>query len=127
MANLDVSSLLYCDNLRLKGGVQVERRGVPQPTRLGEVREQIAELVTIDPVVIHNASGRDLVNVPEADRSAEFIAGKSEQRVYVDDSDYTADVVLYNGRRWRVVQVQDYFEQGGVYLWTAALIERGAR
>jgi len=126
MPNLDVRSLLYEPELRIVGGVVVERRTSPTPNDFGEVRRAIPTSVVLDPVVIHNLSGRDLARLPEADRNTEHIRGYSLARVHVGDDCFEPDVVTYNARRWRVVRVEDYATQGGVYLWSAALIEDGA-
>lgn len=126
MPNLDVRALLSCPSLRLAGGAVVERRTPAQANAFGEMRSQIASTLTLDPVVVHNMTSRDLARMDEADRTTEMIQGYSTARVYAGDDGFIPDVVQYNGRRWRVVKVQDYGTQGGVYIWNAALIEAGA-
>lgn len=129
MPTLDVRSLLYEPELRFPGGVVVERQprtGTPQSDAHGEPILPPKTLLTLDPVVIHNMAGRDLLKLPERDRSTEHIAGYSLVRVYVGVAAFDPDIVRYNGRKWRVDNVQDYDAQGGVFLWAAALMEEGA-
>lgn len=127
MPNLDVRSLLYESELRLAGGVVVERqsRGATSDAYGNAARPPMV-LVTFDPVVIHTSNGRDLQRLAEHDRVVEHITGYSEARTHTASVTYEPDVVRYADRRWRVDSVQDYGTQGGVFIWTAALIEDGA-
>lgn len=127
MPNLDARPLLYDPRLRISGGVQLTRTGEPTVNNYGETVDGTSTVITLDPVVIHNAGGRDLLQLPEASRVIEHIKGFTEQRVYAGDSgSVKPDEVTWRGRTWVVDHVEDYDVQGGVYIWMAALKEVGS-
>lgn len=124
MPTLDVRSLLYEPELRLVGGLTITREAEPTFNGAGERVAGSTTPITLDPVVVHNAGGRDLLRLPEADRATEHVRGFSLARVYASDEGFR-DYFTYRGRTWLVDHVEDYDPQGGVYIWMAALVEEG--
>jgi hypothetical protein len=121
----DVRQLLYEPELRYPGGLTITRETAPSVNSYGERVAGATSPVVLDPVVIHNASGRDLTRLPEADRTTAHVKGYSLLRVYASDSGFR-DYFTYSGRQYLIDHVEDYDVQGGVYIWMAALIEQGA-
>ncbi len=103
------------------GPLQVERRLPPVPNAYGGFDPSPAVAVTLNPVAAHNVDGRDLLQVPEADRTSEMVQFYTKVRLFVADGGQAPDVVTYRGRRFRIVRVQDYELQGGVYCSMGAL------
>lgn len=106
------------------GPLTVDRRGSKTLNKYGAWETPPPTTFVIDPVAAHPISGKDLDRVPEADRTKEvvefygrvasFPAGV--EGFYVAGPGRLPDVILYRGRRYRVVQAQDYFLQGDVWL-----------
>ena len=109
------------DDCRIPGGLTVRRAAQPTQNEYGEYVSQPTTAVHIDPIAVHNLTGRDLEQLPEADRNREAIRVYTQVRLYVADGGNTADLVEYQGRVWRVTQVLDYSLQGRVYVSTATL------
>lgn len=124
MPTNDVRSLLYEPELRYPGGLTITREGEPTLNGAGERVAGATTSVTLDPVVIHNAGGRDLNRLPEADRTTAHVKGYSLVQVYASDGGFR-DYFTYRGRTYLVDHVEDYDDQGGVYIWMAALVEEG--
>ena len=97
------------------GPLQVERRGPPVQNEFGGFDAAAPVVFSLNPVAAHNLDGRDLLQVPEADRNSETVQFYTKQRLHVADGGFAPDVVLYRGRRWRITRVQDYEIQGGVF------------
>ena len=108
--------------LRTPGGIVVARRGPPVKNEYGSYEPGIEQLIPIPVCVVHNLSGRDLQQEFDANYVRETIQVYTRERLYVADS-YTqdADIIIYTGRRYKVVRVMDYFLQGGVYISIASL------
>ncbi len=117
----EIASLVDEFNL---GPLTVERRGPKTKTKFGDFETPAPDVFEIDPVSAHNVTGRDLDQVPEADRNSEVVqfyardrswpAGK-EKGFRVADKGKLPDVVLYNGRRYRIATVRDFSTQGRVW------------
>ena len=58
-----------------------------------------------------------------ADRSKETIQLYTLERLYVADGDKAADRVAYRDRTYRLVRVEDYDQQGEVWIALAQLEE----
>lgn len=82
--------------------------------------------VILDPIQIHTLSGRDLLQVPEADRNKETIQLYTVVRLYVADDGQAADRVCYHDRIYRVIKVFNEDLNGGVFIAYASLEEPGA-
>lgn len=92
-------------------------------TVTGVFEPQAAVESDID-VTIHTLSGRDLVEVPEADRNTEMIQVYAIERLYVaDDGATEADRLVWEGRTYRVTKVFDENVNGGVWMAYATLEE----
>lgn len=108
-------------SLYTPGGIIIARRG-PKILNAYHAYETAPEVqIHVKPCVVHTASGRDLEMVPEADRNRETIQVYTLVRVYVADAGKDADIVIYRGRRFKVIHVEDYWLQGGVYISIASL------
>lgn len=80
----------------------------------------------LDPVAVHTVSGRELEQLPEADRHRETIRLYTKERLNVTDDGNASDRVVYDGRTYRVTVAENYERQGGVYMSLAVLEEEGA-
>ena len=121
MALLDaVSSLVTRYNV---GPLTVHRPGPGVQNAYGDYTDAAAATITIDPVAVHTATGRALLQVPEADRTIETIELYTNVRLYLSEDGQVADRVEYRDRTFRVVHVDDYDLQGGIYLALAQLEE----
>lgn len=115
---LPVASLVHEFNV---GPLTVERRSTPTQNQFGGFDPAVAEMVGLDPVAAHNLTGRDLDQVPEADRNSEVVQFYTLERLHVADAGRVADVVLYRGRRFRIIKVRDFELQGEVFCAFGAL------
>lgn len=126
MLPLDVDGLV--DDFTLEdqlGPLVVERRAAPTRNAFGEMVQASPTLLRLRPWTAHTATGRTLLQVPEADRNSEvtqFYTGNV--RLYVADAGREPDVIRYNDRRWRVVRVDNYAAQGRAFWALAVLIEQ---
>ena len=116
--------------------VQIERQGNKTQNQYGAWEPGPIVTFTVRPVVVHNASPRDLLEVPEADRNSEIIKviaregsfpASQESGFRVADNGYQSDIVIYRGRRFRMVGSRDFVEQGNVWIGLASLEDRQAR
>jgi len=103
------------------GPLTLYRKTAPTLNSYGEFVAAAETTVQLNPVAVHNLTGRDLLKVPEADRDTETIQFYCKQRIYVADANRAADELLYQGRRWTVIGVQDYELQGAVWIAQAQL------
>jgi hypothetical protein len=115
---LDVGGLIDECNV---GPLQVERRLPPVQNSFGGFDRQAPTVFQLNPVAAHTLNGRDLLQVPEADRNGEVTRFQAKERLFVADGGQAADVITYRGRRWRIVRVDDYLLQGGVFIADGAL------
>ncbi len=103
------------------GPLNVERRGPRVKNATYGYDAAPATTVVLDPVSAHNVTGRDLEQVPEADRNSEVVQFYTKVRLFVADGGQSADVVTYNARRFRIIRVQDFALQAGVFCCFGAL------
>lgn len=103
------------------GPITIQRATQPTQNAYGGFSDEVPSGVVLDPCVVHTISGRDLEQVPEADRNKEIIAVYSTSRLYAADGGQAADVVPYKGRDYRVIKVEDYDDHAGVWVAWAAL------
>lgn len=71
--------------------------------------------VVVNPIVVHNVSGRDLSQVPEGDRNSEIIFSATKVPIRIADGGQGVDVLEYNGRTFRAVQVRDFGPAANVW------------
>lgn len=106
------------------GPLIVERRAAKTQNAFGGWTEPAATLLSVNPIAAHNLSGRDLEQVPEADRNRETVQFYTRGvRLRVADGGFLADVVRYRSRRFRIVTVRDYELQGDVYIAVGVLVD----
>jgi hypothetical protein len=103
------------------GPLTVERRVPPDKNQYGAFDAAVGNNIVIDPVAAHNLTGRDLNQVPEADRNSEVVQFYTKVRLFVADGGFAADIVTYQDRRFRIVRVRDFDPQGGIYCAFGAL------
>jgi hypothetical protein len=116
---LPVASLI--DDCAIPGGLTIRRAGQATQNQYGGFTPAVSVGILINPIAVHNMTGRDLDQLPEADRNSEAIRVYTKRQVFVQDNNQAADIVEYQSRTWRVTQVLDYSIQGGVYISTATL------
>ena len=109
------------------GPLTVERYGPKAQNSYGGFDTPSPTTLTINPIAAHNVQGRDLEQVPEADRNTEVVQFYTKVRLHVSDGGQLADVVTYNGRKYRIVQVLDYDTQGAVWIAFGALMDLQAQ
>ncbi len=119
---LPVASLI---DLFDQGPVVITRALAGAINDYGEVTPGGTSSVTLDPVAIHVATGRDLEVLPEADRTRETIKIYSRVALYTTQGDYTADIVPYQGRVYRVVTSTNINTNGLVWVSLAQLVDAG--
>lgn len=105
------------------GPLMAKRAAAPEQNDFGGFDEPANYDVMLNPVAVHTVSGRDLDQVPEADRTSETIRLYTLERLFVADGGKIADRIEYRGRMFRVIRVEDYAQQGGAYSALAALEE----
>lgn len=124
---LDVGSVIDdCD----VGPLVVERRTDPVQNAFGGFDAAAPVLFQISPVAVHVLRGRDLLQVPEADRNTETLQVYAKNVSFpaamgagfrVADDGFAPDVALYQGRRYRFTTSQDYSQNGAVWFGLATL------
>lgn len=79
--------------------------------------------VQLTPVAAHNVTGKDLDQVPEADRNSEIVQfyTRGARSLYVADKGRAASVVSYRDGRYRIVRIRDFELQGNVWCAFGAL------
>lgn len=108
---LDVASLVTDFDV---GPLALTRRGAPVRTSYGDYTDAAPTVSYLSPVAVHTVEGRDIQQVPEADRHKEMTKFYTLVRLHVSDS-YN-DVVTWDGRDWRIVTSYNFGPQGGVYI-----------
>jgi hypothetical protein len=114
-------------SLKTAGGCTILRFAAPTKNAYGTWDKPAPTAINLTNVVIHNLTGRDLDQVPEANRNIETIEVYTLVRLYVADGGNDADIVVYRGRKFKVITVNDYELQGGVYCAIAQLIDKEAQ
>ena len=115
---LPMASVIADCNL---GPLTIERSGPPAKNAFGGMTPATPTNVVFDPIMWHTVTGRDLLQVPEADRAGEVREFYSVARLYVATDGQAPDVILQGGRRWRCIKAHSYDPQGGVYITFAVL------
>ena len=105
----------------IPGGLNIRRAGQPVQDDFGDFVPAAETTILLNPVSVHNLTGRDLDQLPEADRNSEAVRIYTQVRLFVADGGNAADILEYQGRDWRMTQVLDYSIAGGVYVSTATL------
>jgi hypothetical protein len=123
MLPLDVDGLV--DSFDMSGALGplvVERRVAPSTNARGGMDQATPVLINVRPWSAHTAGGRQLLDLPEADRNKEATVFYVQNvQLYVADDNYAADVIRYDGRRWVVKTVNRYAAQGRVWFCLAVL------
>lgn len=113
MALLNVASLINSFDV---GPLTLTRRGPPTLNGFGEFVEAAGAPIVVSPVAVHNLTGKDRLNLPEAIRENETIEVYTKVRVYSGNDGQASDEIVYQGRTWVCIQTLDYEQQGGVYI-----------
>lgn len=117
---LDVDVLVDEYNV---GPLTVYRSVPPVQNQFGGYTKQTPTTFTLNPVAAHDVTGRDLDQVPEADRNRGIKQFYTKQRLYVADGGKQADVIGFEGRRYRMIKVWNEDAQGLVWIGQGALEE----
>ncbi len=108
------------------GALQIERRGVPVQSATGTFYPPTPAVYTYSPWVAHILSGRDLQQLPAVERETEvvqfYVRVSSGQSLLPPVGGGVADVVRYQGRRYRVITAQNHLAIGRVWILLAGLI-----
>lgn len=119
---LSTACLLDDPDMHIPGGLTVTRTSFSTTQdKFGDFAPDAPTAVPIDPIMVHTASGRDLLQLDEADRQTETIKVYTKVRVFCDSG--TQDFLAYNSRTWKFSRVKDYLTQGGVFISLALLQE----
>ena len=98
------------------GPLTLTRRGAPTRNAYGEMVEAASAAIVVNPVAVHNVSGKDREMLPQSIRDVEAIEVYTKIEVFSGNDGQAADVISYDGRNWVCVQRMDYERQGGVYI-----------
>jgi len=104
--------------------IQLERQGDKAQNQFGGWEPGPISLFTVEPVSVHNDRTTEIVKFIA--RESSFPAGQQSGFRVADDG-YQSDVAIYRGRRFRIVGVRDFVEQGDVWIALGALEDRQAR
>lgn len=104
---LDVAALVNEFNV---GPLSLFRPGAATLNDFGETAEAAETEIPLDPVCAHTLSGRDLEQLPEADRQRESV------QFYARVELRNRDRIEYRGRSYRLTQAQDYQLQGACWI-----------
>lgn len=105
------------------GPLTLERRSAPVQNARGGFDDGTLTTLSLNPVAAHTVDGRDLLQVPEADRTNEVVAFYTTTPLRTSEASAAPDVITYRGRKFRAVRVMDYQLQGGVFITLATLLE----
>lgn len=106
------------------GPLRVNRPGLPTRDAFGDAVDASPVEFDLNPVHVQTVTGRDLEQVPEADRHKETICLFTHDRLHVADDGEVADRIEYPrgcGRSYRVINVENYQPHGDVYMALAQL------
>lgn len=105
------------------GPLVLYRAAPPVANAYGGFDASAPATLSLEPVTVHTASGRDLDQLPEADRTRETVQIHTLEALHVADGDQAADRLVYQARVYRVVHVEDYSRMGGVWISLGVLEE----
>lgn len=109
------------EDCKIPGGLTILRAGQAVKNAFGEFVPAATSSILFDPAGAHNLTGRDLDQLPVADRNSEALKVYTVDRIFVQDGGQAADLIQYQSRTWRCTQVLDYSLQGGIYISTFTL------
>lgn len=127
---LHVGSIINRFNV---GPLTMTRYGAPTKNARGAYESVTPFTFEVSPIAAHTVDGRQLLQVPEADRNSEiveFYARTSSfpaaqvAKFFVADGGNQADVLAYDGRLFRIVTAHNYDVQGGVHIAFGALQDK---
>jgi hypothetical protein len=106
------------DELGIPGGLMVERSAQAVQNDHGGWTPQPAVLMHFNPIAAHSVTGDALQELPEATRIAGAVAFYTKTPLYAQTSGKAADVVRYQGQRFKIVDVVDHELQAGAWIST---------
>lgn len=107
------------------GPLDVIRSNPPAQNARGGFDPARTKTLKLNPIAVAPATGRVLDQVPEADRNTQLECFYTLVRLHVADDGRAADLICYQGRSFRVVDVRNLSLQGGVFIVVASLQEPG--
>jgi hypothetical protein len=102
------------------GPLVCERAAAPVKNARGGHDESIPTVVTLNPVAVHDLSSEKLMQMPDADRKSGMKQFYTGVRLFSGDEGLE-DVVIFQGRHFRITMIEDYNANGGVYISYGAL------
>ncbi len=111
------------DSFRIPGGISVERHSATTPDSDGDPTVGPLQRFNVIPAVVQPATGRDLLRLPEGDRSkgAIIVHTKRRLRTSLESRGLMADEILYTPGgdaepiRYTVATSGDWSIAGGFY------------
>jgi hypothetical protein len=123
MSLINTFALIDDPDMQIPGGLVVTRTSHSSAQdQYGRFPSNPSADFTVAPIMVHEASGRDLQQLPEADRQVETIKVYTKVRLYCDTG--LQDFIAYRSRLWKITRVEDYSIQGNGYVCLAQLKER---
>ena len=117
----DFSSILQ--EFAASGGVSVIRRAAGTNDE-GMYRPGATTTLTLEPAVIHTASGRDMERLPEGQRTKEAIVILTPEALRIGTpGGVMADRISHAGALWEVTHVEDWLSHAGYFRAIATKIE----
>jgi len=98
------------------GPLIISRRTPPTRNIYGEMVPATATNISVNPIAVHNVSGKDRTMLPEAIRELETIEVYTKIQVYSGNDGQAPDVITYAGRTWVCSLTMDFDRQGGVFI-----------
>lgn len=123
MSLINTFELLDCPEMHIPGGLSVSRTSkATTQDEFGDYADNATVEILVDPIMAHPVKdGRELLQVPEADRAKDHAKFYTRIRLYCDST--FQDFIAWRGRSWRINFVEDYDLQGGGYVSMGALVE----
>lgn len=118
-----IPAYLVLDVLNL-GPLSIERRPVPVRDEFGRYIEQAPEIVVSPRHFIHTADGVEYETLPEYAQDREIIEVYTTIDLIFEDLTHAPDVVPYKGRKYRVANIKEYINVGGICISLASMIPR---
>lgn len=106
------------------GPLRVNRPGLGTQDDFGDWIDAEPKELELNPVHVQTLTGKDLEQVPEADRHKETIFVATHARLFVSDDGQVCDRIEYPrncGRSYRVIKAEDWQRHGGIYCSWAQL------
>lgn len=104
------------DSFKIVGGLTIERHAAGSYVN-GNYTVGAVTTFTADPIVVHIATGKEMLRLPEGVRTRKAVAVYTKQPLQTASAPggNDADVVLYGSERFEVQTLEDWYDNGGFY------------